>query len=168
MRKTLATIAALAVVGTGYAGLKTDYKKAPQVAEIFKKTVIQRKDYESVLLEELENADDEETANNLIGSGYEARKRINKNRETAEGFVSNPYDLRILIEHTPEGEKAYLFDSGTEEKLAIYENKQIGNMKHRLKGVEISVEELIAETFEDAKYRTIKSFEKVIEKLEGK
>jgi len=151
MKKAILTVAALGILGAGYLVSKTDYKKIPDVARVFSSVVIHRQDYEETLLSELENTLNEEIAEQMIEKGSLARKRINRGRIPAENFAQNPYDLRIVIEHAPEGDEAYLVDLAAGQKLPIYKSNQLGDLKYRISGVAKEAETTAKDIYEKAK-----------------
>ncbi len=168
MKRTIATIAAFAALGTGYLGIKTNYENIPDIAGIFNQVVFQKQEYEETLLKELGKTKDENTAQEIVETGYGAIKRINAGKEPAEKFANNPYDLRVLVEHTEGGDKAYLLNAETGQKLPICENSQVGDLSHRLKGLEKSAEKVVTDVFDEAKKTTLDSVEKIIKRLEEK
>lgn len=164
-KKLILGMAALAVAGSGYLASKTDYKMIPEVAGIFNSVVLQNNDYSQTLIDELSEQNNEKTADQMIETGYNVKQRINPNSPSA-GFSQSPYSLRVIIEHTPKGEEAYLLDMSTNQKLPIYENNHVGDFRHQLKGLGESAEDIVTELFEEAKKTTIDGIETVLKGLE--
>jgi len=155
MKKFIAAIAVAGMLGAGaYFGLNTNYRRIPDVWSITKKVVFQKQEYPKVLLSEIEQNADEKTADEAIEAGYRAKKKIFGNRNSAEKFIKNPYDLRIRVEHSKEGEAAYFVDLASGEILPVYEDDQVGDLEHRLSGIPGIVKEEVEMIFEQAKQFT--------------
>ena len=152
IKKFIIGAAAVAILGTGYCANTTDYKRIPEVLRIFDSVVLEQQGYENTLIRELETTKDENIANRLIDTGYSARKRINSDRNPADYFADNPYDLRINIEHSPEGDEVYLVDTKTGEEHPIYSGNHVGGVEHRFAGL-----------YNDGKRAIEKSSDKLVE-----
>lgn len=151
MKKAIITALAVAVLGTGYFASRMDLKRIPDIARVFDSVVIHRQDFEETILNELSKTQSEGIANNMIEDGYVARKRINQFSRPAPEFARNPYDLRIVIEHTPKGDEAYLLDKSANQKLPVDENNQVGDFKYRAAGVYNDAEKSLVNLLYDAK-----------------
>ena len=147
MKKFLATI----LIGTLGAGIyfftSTDYKKIPDILKITKKVVFQKEDYSETLIKEVED----KYADELIEKGWEIRKQLFGKRKSANKFIETPYDLRIRVEHSRNGEAAYLIDLANGKVLPIYKGIQVGSLEHRLGGLPQIVKDKISNVFEQAK-----------------
>ena len=162
MKKAIITALAVAVLGTGYFASRMDLKRIPDIARVFDSVVIHRQDFEETILNELAKTQSEGTANNMIEQGYVARKRINQFIRPAPEFARNPYDLRIVIEHTLKGDEAYLFDKSANQKLPVDENNQVGDLKYRAVGVYQDAEKSLVNLLYDAKDYAVKTIDSVI------
>lgn len=147
-----AILAAGIIAGLAYySAAKIDYKRVPEIAGIFSSVVIHRQDYEKTLLNGIKGTKNENIAGEMLDAGYEARKRINFGKLPAEKFTKDPYDLRIEIEHSDEGDKAYLVDLTSKQKLPIYDKNQVGDLNHRLNGIKDDARGIVSLLFDEAK-----------------
>ena len=166
MKKSIAAMAAFAIMGGGYFISNTNCREMPRIAGLFKAVVLEEQVYERALLSDLSKTDNEAIAEEIIETGYVVRKRINSENEIAPGFVQAPYDLRILIEHTPQGDEAYLFSSMDGKKLPIFRNRQVGELGHRINGLEQSAENMMNDLFDEAKRDTMNALNGMFERFE--
>jgi len=162
MKKAIITALAVSVLAAGYFVSKMDLKRVPDVARIFDSVVVHRQNYERTLLEEISSTGSEYLANDMIEKGYVARKRINEGRKPAPNFAKNPYDLRIVIEHAPNGDEAYLLDNLTRKKLPIDENNQVGDFSYRITGVYQSAEKAVASFIREAKSTALSTIDGLV------
>lgn len=85
----------------------------------------------------------------MIELGHKMRKRLNAGRPAAPGYAAHPYDLRIEIEHTPQGEIAYLVDRADGSKQPIYNGNKTGcTMLELRRGLEEVINGLFERTRE--------------------
>jgi hypothetical protein len=166
IKKLIIGAAAVALCGAAYCAKVTNYRHIGDAVRIADEVVVHQKEYEQTLLEELSFTDSEQTANEMIEQGSLARKRINIWKSPADDFTQNPYDLRIVIEHTPEGERAYLADLKTGERLPIFRNNQVGDFNHRISGMYEITERTINQIFEEAKTTTLHTIDSFLKGLE--
>ena len=135
IKKIIVSAAALGIIATSYYVKTADFSRMKNVAGIVNEVIMKRKDFERTLIDVLAKTGDEETANGMIEKGYLARKRINAGMKPADGFAQNPYDLRIVVEHSLEGDKTYLADTSKSQKLPIYADNQVGDFRYRIGGL---------------------------------
>jgi len=158
------------VAATGlvaYFAGKTDYARIPDVARIFSEVVMHRQDYEKTLLAEISGTKNEGTANAMVETGCAARKRINAGISPAENFTRDPYDLRIEIKHTANGDETYLADLASNQRLPIYENNQVGDLSHRITGIRSDAGKLITDIFDEAKKTALETIDEFVNMLGG-
>jgi len=165
IKKAVIGIAAFAVLGTGYCSENNRCRKIPEISGLFTDVVIRGRSYDSELLERLRETADEGIAAEMIEAGHLARKRINNEAAPAPGFSTNPYDLRIEIKRTPLGDEAYLADLAQNRLLPVYEGGHVGDLSHRLDGIELSAEKIVSEIFDESKKAALEAVEKSIELL---
>jgi len=164
MKKLIAKVMILGMLGAGaYLAVNTDYKRIPDVWHICKKVVFQKQDYSKVLVSELEQ--NAQSGDEIIESGYKINKKLFGNRKTADKFAEHPYDLRIRIEHSSNGEAAYLVDNSNGQVLPIYKGIQVGDLEHRLKGISEEAKEEALKIINQAKQFTSSTIEKYLKDL---
>ncbi len=168
IKKLIICAAAVAILGTGYCAKITNYRHMGDAARIIDEIVVHQKDYEGMLLEELGYTGNEKTANGMIELGSLARKRINIWKKPAEDFAQNPYDLVIAVEHTPEGEKAYLIDLKAEQKLPVYRDNQVGDVGYRVSGMYEGAKRELKDGLGKLKTKAVQTIDGIMDKLEGK
>jgi len=153
MKKTIKILALAGMLGAGiYFAGNTDYKRIPDVWRISRKIVFQKQDYSKVMISEVEEKS--EYADEMIERGSEINKKLFGKRKTAEKFAEHPYDLRIKVEHSENGESAYLVDNSNGQVLPIYKGIQVGDLEHRLKGISEEAKEEALRIFDQAKQYT--------------
>lgn len=88
---------------------------------------------------------------------HEVNKYYNKIRfskiPVAQGFLSNPFDLKLAYVENTEGQlEVFLINTEKPEMLPIFEvagTTQVGDLKHRLQGVKDEGQDKLQDIFEE-------------------
>lgn len=150
---------------TAYFCLNTNYKKIPDCFYIFRSVVFGNNTYSDVLLSELLKEKNEKIAEQMIEGGYQIKKQLFSERKPAPGFIKHPYDLRIIVEHSSQGEMAYILDLREKRTFPIYEGVQVGDLEHRLKGLPEIINSQLLKTFEQTKMFFIDKLDSYLNEL---